>query len=38
MALAINEQLQTELKINISSLATTNADEVIAKEILRTIN
>jgi UDP-N-acetylglucosamine--N-acetylmuramyl-(pentapeptide) pyrophosphoryl-undecaprenol N-acetylglucosamine transferase len=37
MALAINEQLQTELKINISSLATTNADEVIAKEILRTI-
>lgn len=38
MALAINEQLQTELKINISSLAITNADEVIAKEILRTIN
>jgi UDP-N-acetylglucosamine--N-acetylmuramyl-(pentapeptide) pyrophosphoryl-undecaprenol N-acetylglucosamine transferase len=37
MALAINEQLQTELKINISSLAVTNADEVIAKEILRTI-
>jgi UDP-N-acetylglucosamine--N-acetylmuramyl-(pentapeptide) pyrophosphoryl-undecaprenol N-acetylglucosamine transferase len=37
MALAINEQLQTELKINIASLATTNADEVIAKEILRTI-
>jgi UDP-N-acetylglucosamine--N-acetylmuramyl-(pentapeptide) pyrophosphoryl-undecaprenol N-acetylglucosamine transferase len=38
MALAINEQLQTELKINISSLAITNANEVIAKEILRTIN
>lgn len=38
MALAINEQLQTELKINISSLAVTNADEVIAKEILRIIN
>ncbi len=38
MALAINEQLQTELKINISSLAITNADEVIAKEILRTLN
>lgn len=37
LALAINEQLQTELKINISSLAVTNADEVIAKEILRTI-
>jgi UDP-N-acetylglucosamine--N-acetylmuramyl-(pentapeptide) pyrophosphoryl-undecaprenol N-acetylglucosamine transferase len=37
MALAINEQLQSELKINISSLAITNADEVIAKEILRTI-
>lgn len=37
MALAINEQLQTELKINISSLAVTNADDVIAKEILRTI-
>ncbi len=37
LALAINEQLQTELKINISSLAITNADEVIAKEILRTI-
>ncbi len=35
MALAINEQLQTELKINISSLAVTNADEVIAKEILK---
>ncbi len=35
MALAINEQLQTELKINISSLAITNADEVIAKEILK---
>ncbi|HEX6913847.1 MAG TPA: glycosyltransferase, partial [Chitinophagaceae bacterium] len=34
MALAINEQLQTELKINISALAVTNADEVIAKEIL----
>jgi UDP-N-acetylglucosamine--N-acetylmuramyl-(pentapeptide) pyrophosphoryl-undecaprenol N-acetylglucosamine transferase len=38
MALAINEQLQTELKINISSLAITNADEVIAKEILKTIS
>jgi UDP-N-acetylglucosamine--N-acetylmuramyl-(pentapeptide) pyrophosphoryl-undecaprenol N-acetylglucosamine transferase len=38
MALAINEQLQTELKINIASLASTNADEVIAKEILRTIS
>jgi len=38
MALAINEQLQTELKINIASLAVTNADEVIAKEILKTIN
>lgn len=38
MALAINEQLQTELKINISSLAVTNADEVIAKEILRIIS
>jgi hypothetical protein len=37
LALAINEQLQTELKINISSVAVTNADEVIAKEILRTI-
>jgi UDP-N-acetylglucosamine--N-acetylmuramyl-(pentapeptide) pyrophosphoryl-undecaprenol N-acetylglucosamine transferase len=37
MALAINEQLQTELKINISSLAIINADEVIAKEILKTI-
>ena len=37
MALAINEQLQTELKINIASLAVTNADEVIAKEILRII-
>jgi UDP-N-acetylglucosamine--N-acetylmuramyl-(pentapeptide) pyrophosphoryl-undecaprenol N-acetylglucosamine transferase len=37
MALAINEQLQTELKINIASLGVTNADEVIAKEILRTI-
>lgn len=35
MALAINEQLQTELKINISSLAVANADEVIAKEILK---
>jgi len=38
MALAINEQLQTELKINISSLAITNADEVIAKEILKVIS
>lgn len=38
MALAINEQLQTELRINISSLAITNADEIIAKEILRTIS
>ena len=38
MALAINEPLQTELKINIASLAATNADEVIAKEILRTID
>ncbi len=37
MALAINDQLQTELKINISSLAVTNADEVIAKEILKAI-
>lgn len=37
MALAINEQLQTELKINIGSLAVTNADELIAKEILRQI-
>lgn len=37
MALAINEQLQTELKINISSLAVVNADEIIAKEILRII-
>lgn len=37
LALAINEQLQTELKINISSLAVTNADEVIAKEILRSL-
>lgn len=37
IALAKDEQRQTELKNNIAKLAVTNADEIIAKEILRTI-
>jgi UDP-N-acetylglucosamine--N-acetylmuramyl-(pentapeptide) pyrophosphoryl-undecaprenol N-acetylglucosamine transferase len=35
--LSKNEQQQNELKTNISKLAITNADEIIAKEILNTI-
>ncbi|HSZ85776.1 MAG TPA: undecaprenyldiphospho-muramoylpentapeptide beta-N-acetylglucosaminyltransferase, partial [Puia sp.] len=35
--LSKNEQLQQQLKQNIAPLAITNADEVIAKEILNTI-
>jgi UDP-N-acetylglucosamine--N-acetylmuramyl-(pentapeptide) pyrophosphoryl-undecaprenol N-acetylglucosamine transferase len=37
IGLSKNEQQQNELKINISKLAITNADEIIAKEILNTI-
>ena len=35
--LARNEKLQEELKMNIGKLGVTNADQVIAKEILETI-
>ncbi|MBP6432420.1 MAG: undecaprenyldiphospho-muramoylpentapeptide beta-N-acetylglucosaminyltransferase [Ferruginibacter sp.] len=35
--LSKNEDKQQQLKINIAKLATTNADEIIAKEILNTI-
>jgi UDP-N-acetylglucosamine--N-acetylmuramyl-(pentapeptide) pyrophosphoryl-undecaprenol N-acetylglucosamine transferase len=38
VALASDEQKQIQLKQNIGKLAITNADEVIAKEILKTIN
>ncbi len=37
IGLAKDEQLQTELKLHISKLAVTNADETIAKEILKSI-
>jgi UDP-N-acetylglucosamine--N-acetylmuramyl-(pentapeptide) pyrophosphoryl-undecaprenol N-acetylglucosamine transferase len=37
VALSANEQQQNELKINIGKLGITNADEIIAKEILNTI-
>jgi len=37
ISLSNNEQKQNELKNNIKKLATTNADEVIAKEILKHI-
>jgi UDP-N-acetylglucosamine--N-acetylmuramyl-(pentapeptide) pyrophosphoryl-undecaprenol N-acetylglucosamine transferase len=37
IGLSKNEQQQNELKTNISKLAITNADEIIAKEILNTI-
>jgi len=37
IALAKDEQRQTELKNNIAKLAVTNADEIIAKEILTAI-
>ena len=37
IALAKDEQKQNELKQNISKLAITNADEVIAKEILKAV-
>jgi UDP-N-acetylglucosamine--N-acetylmuramyl-(pentapeptide) pyrophosphoryl-undecaprenol N-acetylglucosamine transferase len=37
IALSKDKELQTELKENIGRLATTNADEVIAKEILKWI-
>ena len=35
--LAANEKLQDELKMNIGKLGVTDADQVIAKEILETI-
>ena len=35
--LARNEKLQEELKMNIGKLGVSNADQVIAKEILETI-
>jgi UDP-N-acetylglucosamine--N-acetylmuramyl-(pentapeptide) pyrophosphoryl-undecaprenol N-acetylglucosamine transferase len=38
IALSKNEMLQQSLKKNISPMAITNADEVIATEILKTIN
>jgi len=38
ISLSKNEQLQQELKTNIQTLAITNADEIIAKEILKTIS
>ena len=37
IALATDEQRQSELKNNIAKLAITNADEIIAREILATI-
>jgi UDP-N-acetylglucosamine--N-acetylmuramyl-(pentapeptide) pyrophosphoryl-undecaprenol N-acetylglucosamine transferase len=37
ISLSKDEQKQTELKTNISKLGITNADEIIAKEILNTI-
>ena len=37
IALATDEQRQNELKNNIAKLAITNADEIIAKEILTAI-
>jgi UDP-N-acetylglucosamine--N-acetylmuramyl-(pentapeptide) pyrophosphoryl-undecaprenol N-acetylglucosamine transferase len=37
IALAKDEQQQNQLKANISKLAVTNADEVVAREILRAI-
>jgi UDP-N-acetylglucosamine--N-acetylmuramyl-(pentapeptide) pyrophosphoryl-undecaprenol N-acetylglucosamine transferase len=37
IALSANEQQQNELKINIGKLGITNADEIIAKEILNII-
>ena len=37
IALSMDEPLQKELKENIGRLAITNADEVIAREILKTI-
>ncbi|MBS1916779.1 MAG: undecaprenyldiphospho-muramoylpentapeptide beta-N-acetylglucosaminyltransferase [Bacteroidetes bacterium] len=37
MALSKNEELQQELKKNISALGVTNADEVIATEVLKSI-
>ena len=37
ISLAKDEQQQTELKQNIGKLAVTNADEIIAKEILKSI-
>lgn len=37
LQLAKNEQLQNELKSNIGKLGITNADEVIAKEILKQV-
>ncbi|MGC4100098.1 undecaprenyldiphospho-muramoylpentapeptide beta-N-acetylglucosaminyltransferase [Ferruginibacter sp.] len=37
IALVKNEQQQAELKTNIGQLGITNADEIIAKEILKTI-
>ncbi len=37
LALSKNEQLQKELKTNIGKLGITNADEIIAKEILKQI-
>ena len=38
IALSKDEQKQKELKENIGRLAVTNADEIIAKEILKTIH
>jgi len=38
IALSKDEQKQRELKENIGRLSVTNADEIIAKEILKTIN
>lgn len=38
ISLAANEQQQTELKNNIGRLAVTNADDIVATEILKIIN